>query len=130
MKLGRYCIFNHTAYFAVLKHYTCDLFYSLFPCLLNLKVIQVKILPYHINDPEFANELVDSFLKICKCVKGQNHHQTVSKPDEDLKTVNSGAGVSPQNSVNISYSLNDFPNAKPGCYFFLSYRYDYDVLIH
>ncbi|XP_063949826.1 toMV susceptible protein tm-1(GCR26) isoform X2 [Daucus carota subsp. sativus] len=46
---------------------------------------QIKILPYHINDPEFANELVDSFLKIFKCVKGHNHHQAVSKPDEDLK---------------------------------------------
>lgn len=74
---------------------------------------QVKILPYHINDPEFANELVDSFLKICKCVKGHNHHQAVSKPDEDLKTDNSGAGVKPQYSGIISYSLNDLPNAKP-----------------
>lgn len=74
---------------------------------------QVKILPYHINDPEFANELVDSFLKICNSIKGHKHHQAVSKPDEDLKIDNSGSGVKPQDGGIISYSLSDFPNAEP-----------------
>uniref|UniRef100_A0A5B6YLX7 TIM-barrel signal transduction protein n=1 Tax=Davidia involucrata TaxID=16924 RepID=A0A5B6YLX7_DAVIN len=73
---------------------------------------QVKVYPYHINDPEFANELVNSFLEICKNSKGASDQQDFCKPNQDLqedsvsKMYSSGYGT-------ISNSPSDFPDAKP-----------------
>ncbi|KAA8531909.1 hypothetical protein F0562_006373 [Nyssa sinensis] len=71
---------------------------------------QVKVYPYHINDTEFANELVNSFLEICKNYKGASDQQDFCKPNQDLQadsvSKTSGYGT-------ISYSLSDFPDAKP-----------------
>lgn len=74
--------------------------------------------PYHINDPEFANELVDSFLAICKNINGANHNEAISEPYQH-QVDDSVSKVNAQDSGIVSYSLNDYPNAKPGCYLLL-----------
>lgn len=77
--------------------------------------------PYHINDPEFANALVDSFLDI-SMKNSKDASPQHSEPNQDLhvdfsKNKSSGYEI-------ISYSPSDFPDARPGCilYAFL-FRY-------
>ncbi|XP_047337629.1 toMV susceptible protein tm-1(GCR26) [Impatiens glandulifera] len=73
---------------------------------------QVKLLPYHINDPEFSCALVDSFLEICKTSQCSRPEPEICKPNQGFhedyvpikKFTEYGA---------ISYSLSDFPDAKP-----------------
>lgn len=73
---------------------------------------QIKVSPYHINDPEFVDEVVGSFLEICKYLKYTSDQQDFVDPNHNLqegsasKTNTSGYGT-------ISYSLSDFPDAKP-----------------
>lgn len=71
---------------------------------------QVKVYPHHINDPEFANALVDSFLAIST----NNSTDSISPRDttSDSKQNVNKAGVS-KNSITIIRSPSDFPNARP-----------------
>ena len=73
------------------------------------------MLPYHINDLEFVNEVVDSFIQICKDSEGTRDFQAFVDPKTDLPE----RSVSEMNAScqgTISYSLSDYPNAKPGQY--------------
>ncbi|PSS06050.1 UPF0261 protein like [Actinidia chinensis var. chinensis] len=74
---------------------------------------QVKVLPYHINDLEFVNEVVDSFIQICKDSEGTRDFQAFVDPKPELPE----RSVSEMNAScrgTISYSLSDYPNATPG----------------
>ncbi|GMP27358.1 hypothetical protein CsSME_00003390 [Camellia sinensis var. sinensis] len=62
---------------------------------------QIKVSPYHINDPEFVDEVVGSFLEIYFVDPNHNLQEGSAS-----KTNTSGYGT-------ISYSLSDFPDAKP-----------------
>ncbi|XP_059623597.1 toMV susceptible protein tm-1(GCR26) isoform X2 [Cornus florida] len=73
---------------------------------------QVKVYPYHINDPEFANKLVDSFLEICKNSKGAIGQQDFCESNQDLQK-DSVSKINSSGYGTISYSPNDFPDAKP-----------------
>lgn len=71
--------------------------------------------PYHINDPEFAEVLVDSFLEITskdnkdscglKIVLAENSQD---RQNDSISESNSSA------HQNIIYSPSDFPEARPG----------------
>lgn len=77
---------------------------------------QVKICPYHINDPEFANALVDSFLEICGSGKSYIMHRGISEPNQDMEERqenNPPSKISSMGNRTICYSLTDFPDAKP-----------------
>lgn len=73
---------------------------------------KVKVLPYHINDPEFVNELVSSFLEICGNSNMITNQPDTVEPEPNLQqgtaSVTYTSAVSP-----ISYCLSDFPAAKP-----------------
>ncbi|RWR82438.1 UPF0261 protein [Cinnamomum micranthum f. kanehirae] len=75
---------------------------------------QVKVLPYHINDPEFADALVDSFLemqnKILKisCLQQSAFHEQKQDHIEDTVPVGCFSG-----SSGIWYNPSDFPDAQP-----------------
>ncbi|XAR73841.1 hypothetical protein NMG60_11007944 [Bertholletia excelsa] len=71
---------------------------------------KVKVLPYGINDPEFVNELVDSFMEICKNHKGTSDQSV--ETHHDLQE-GSASKMSTSGYDTISYSLSDFPDAKP-----------------
>lgn len=73
-----------------------------------LAFLQVKLLPYHINDPEFANALVDAFLSMD--VKASSTAQTPQ--DGHIKKSRSGQKIS--DSSIIWRPPVDFPDAKPG----------------
>ncbi|OEL19846.1 Uncharacterized protein y4oV, partial [Dichanthelium oligosanthes] len=68
---------------------------------------EVKLLPYHINDPEFANALVDAFLgmdvKAC----------STAQPQQDGNIKKSCSGQKILDSSIIWRPPVDFPNAKP-----------------
>ncbi|XVE87339.1 hypothetical protein DITRI_Ditri18aG0109800 [Diplodiscus trichospermus] len=75
---------------------------------------QVKIYPYHINDPEFANALVDSFMEICSNnpteyslpqVTSNERSQDLQKA-HDYNMNSSSSGI-------VTYSPSNFPDAKP-----------------
>ncbi|KAF9620083.1 hypothetical protein IFM89_010733 [Coptis chinensis] len=75
---------------------------------------QIKAFPYHINDPEFANALVDSFLEISPDISKDFDPRTEEHPrsDQDLcgecisRKDFSGGGT-------ISSTPVDFPEARP-----------------
>lgn len=48
-----------------IHHSCCSITKFFLVKLENCVYLQVKMCPYHINDPEFANALVDSFMEIC-----------------------------------------------------------------
>ncbi|XP_038882761.1 toMV susceptible protein tm-1(GCR26) isoform X2 [Benincasa hispida] len=75
---------------------------------------QVKVYPYHINDPEFAEVLVNSFLEITsKDTDSCGPKLVLAETSQDLlKDSISVSNLSA--NVNISYSPSDFPEAKPG----------------
>lgn len=64
--------------------------------------------PHHINDPDFANALVDSFLEI-----STKESMAMSPLQDDVpeftKDVYNGS---------IVRSPSDLPAAKPGCFFY------------
>lgn len=72
---------------------------------------QVKVLPHHINDPEFANALVNSFLEISVDYEGVNirafHESAQSTQDKT-----SACTIHPHSPTHVSYSLSNFPDAK------------------
>ncbi|KAM7516220.1 hypothetical protein LguiA_005803 [Lonicera macranthoides] len=61
------------------------------PCLFINGVLMVKVCPYHINDLEFANALVNSFLEICKTSKAPDGHQAIGEPKKDVQVGNSAS---------------------------------------
>ncbi|RLN11913.1 hypothetical protein C2845_PM09G13200 [Panicum miliaceum] len=68
---------------------------------------EVKLLPYHINDPEFANALVDAFLGMD--VKASSKAQS----QEDGREKKSSSGQKSSDKSIIWRSPVDFPDAKP-----------------
>ncbi|TYK12597.1 UPF0261 protein [Cucumis melo var. makuwa] len=74
---------------------------------------QVKVYPYHINDPEFAEELVNSFLEITpKDTDSCGPKLVLAETSQDLqKDFISKFNLSANG--NITYSLSDFPEARP-----------------
>ncbi|GKU99209.1 hypothetical protein SLEP1_g12087 [Rubroshorea leprosula] len=75
---------------------------------------QVKSYPYHLNDPEFADALVDSFLKISM----KNH--TESSPSQNASTDSSldlqkdyASNIKSVTCESITFSPRDFPDARP-----------------
>ncbi|KAK4710191.1 hypothetical protein R3W88_004704 [Solanum pinnatisectum] len=74
---------------------------------------QVKVFPYHINDVEFANALVDSFLEIYPKSRHVECQPAESKSIQEIQNDNAILQKYPScNGKNFS-RLNDFPNAKP-----------------
>lgn len=73
--------------------------------------------PYHINDPEFANALVDSFLEISEngllASSSSGSASSGSSQDHVEKIV---PEVSTTTCGTIAYTPSDFPDAKPGLY--------------
>ncbi|CAA2995414.1 Tm-1 [Olea europaea subsp. europaea] len=73
---------------------------------------QVKVFPHHINDLEFANALVDSFLEICTNYKGACNNQTSYESIQDIQKDTSVSEISIRRNSTVSYCLSIFPNAK------------------
>lgn len=77
---------------------------------------QIKVYPYHINDVEFANAIVDSFLEINKKNGKEFSPQiavAVSIEDSNVATVPTMGYSSFEATI---YSPSDFPDAHPGDY--------------
>lgn len=69
--------------------------------------------PHHINEPAFANALVDSFLEIS--MKNSVDSSPISESQQDVYKSNvSGMGLT-SHDINIVRGPSDFPDAKPGC---------------
>ncbi|KAL2236316.1 UNVERIFIED_CONTAM: ToMV susceptible protein tm-1(GCR26) [Sesamum indicum] len=73
---------------------------------------QVKVFRHHINDLEFANALVDSFLEICTNLIGVGSQATCGST-EGAQDKTSAPKISSQSVISVSYSLSNFPDAKP-----------------
>ncbi|XP_012491632.1 toMV susceptible protein tm-1(GCR26) isoform X1 [Gossypium raimondii] len=75
---------------------------------------QVKMYPYHINDPEFAKALVDSFMEICsKNPTDSSLPQVAScESSQDLQKGHDH-NVSSSSSGTLTYSPSNFPDARP-----------------
>ncbi|XP_031400969.1 uncharacterized protein LOC116210943 isoform X3 [Punica granatum] len=73
---------------------------------------QIKVLPLHINDPEFANSIVDSFLEISKDLKDSTLRVAKSGSDHDINEKYETCTV-PSSSWSSIYSPSDFPDARP-----------------
>ncbi|XP_064995948.1 toMV susceptible protein tm-1(GCR26)-like isoform X1 [Musa acuminata AAA Group] len=73
---------------------------------------QVMIFPNHINDPEFAEALVDSFLEIFKFSRSGTPQQTVRTP-ESQSLVNDILKGNYSDGTAIWRAPIDFPDAKP-----------------
>ncbi|KAF9678276.1 hypothetical protein SADUNF_Sadunf07G0018100 [Salix dunnii] len=73
---------------------------------------QVKVYPFHINDPEFADALVDTFLEISLGnPKDSNHLQNpVSEPNLELQDV---SNLNSSSHETIYFSLSSYPDARP-----------------
>lgn len=69
---------------------------------------QVKLFPYHINDPEFANALVDAFLSM------DVQASSSAQPKQDLNIGKSCSRQKISDSSIIWRTPVDFPDAKPG----------------
>lgn len=75
---------------------------------------KVEVCPYHINDPEFAKVLVDSFLEIsgknvaCPSTQKQSFDKNHKELREDVK---SEAISSTYTCPSIHYSLSELPDA-------------------
>nr|XP_016446125.1 PREDICTED: UPF0261 protein y4oU-like isoform X1 [Nicotiana tabacum] len=79
----------------------------------NSEHCQVKVFPYHINEVEFANALVDSFLEISSKSRHVEYQPAESESIQDIQKENAVLQkYSPHNGKALS-RLNDFPNAKP-----------------
>ncbi|KAL0344263.1 UNVERIFIED_CONTAM: ToMV susceptible protein tm-1(GCR26) [Sesamum angustifolium] len=73
---------------------------------------QVKVFPHHINDLEFANALVDSFLEICTNLIGVGSQATCGST-EGTQDKTSAPKISSESVISVSYSLSNFPDANP-----------------
>ncbi|XP_022741802.1 uncharacterized protein LOC111293274 [Durio zibethinus] len=75
---------------------------------------QVKMYPYHINDPEFADALVDSFLEIClKNPTDCSLPQVASSESSQDLQKGHDYNVNSSNSGTLTYSPSNFPDARP-----------------
>ncbi|MBA0560760.1 hypothetical protein Golob_017638 [Gossypium lobatum] len=75
---------------------------------------QVKTYPYHINDPEFAKALADSFMEICsKNPTDSSLPQVAScESSQDLRKGHD-YNVSSSSCGTLTYSPSNFPDARP-----------------
>uniref|UniRef100_A0A7N0V4M8 Tm-1 protein n=1 Tax=Kalanchoe fedtschenkoi TaxID=63787 RepID=A0A7N0V4M8_KALFE len=71
---------------------------------------KVKVYPYHINDIEFANALVDSFLEISSKSPEDVGHEDSARNEDPAKNFPIEESSSVKNT--ICYNLNSFPDAK------------------
>uniref|UniRef100_A0ACD5ZS10 Uncharacterized protein n=1 Tax=Avena sativa TaxID=4498 RepID=A0ACD5ZS10_AVESA len=75
---------------------------------------QVKLLPYHINDPEFANALVDAFLSMdIKASSDITQKNNLVLPKEDANKGESCSGERTSDSSIIWRPPVDYPDARP-----------------
>ncbi|VAI85742.1 unnamed protein product [Triticum turgidum subsp. durum] len=75
---------------------------------------QVKLLPYHINDPEFANALVDAFLSMdIKASSAITQKNNMVLPKQDTNEKESSSGQKTSDSSIIWRPPMDFPDARP-----------------
>lgn len=75
----------------------------------------MKILPYHINDPEFANVLVDAFLSMdIKASSAITQKNNMVLPKQDTNEKESSSGQKTSDSSIIWRPPMDFPDARPG----------------
>jgi sulfur carrier protein ThiS len=75
----------------------------------------VKLLPYHINDPEFADALVDAFLSMDIKASGDiTRKNNMVVPKQDANKKESCAGERILDSSIIWRPPVDYPDAKPG----------------
>lgn len=71
--------------------------------------------PHHINDHEFANALVDSFLEISTKSSIRSPPSQVSIPESNQQTHESSVSkMNLSSSGAILRNLIDFPDARPG----------------
>ncbi|XP_047075615.1 toMV susceptible protein tm-1(GCR26)-like isoform X2 [Lolium rigidum] len=76
---------------------------------------QVKLLPYHINDPEFADALVDAFLSMDIKASGDiTRKNNMVVPKQDANKKESCAGERILDSSIIWRPPMDYPDARPG----------------
>lgn len=69
--------------------------------------------PYHVNDPEFVTEVVNSFIEICKNSKVTTDPQAFVEPYPNVQDGSVSMTTIPCHKT-VPYSLSDFPDAKPG----------------
>ncbi|XP_021834404.1 uncharacterized protein LOC110774166 [Prunus avium] len=75
---------------------------------------QVKVYPHHINDHEFANALVDSFLEISTKSSIRSPPSQVSIPESNQQAHESSVSkMNFSSSGTILRNLIDFPDARP-----------------
>jgi hypothetical protein len=75
----------------------------------------VKLLPYHINDPEFADALVDAFLSMdTKASSNTTQENKMVLPKQDASKKESCAGERTSDSSIIWRRPVDYPDARPG----------------
>ncbi|XP_006656969.1 toMV susceptible protein tm-1(GCR26) [Oryza brachyantha] len=75
---------------------------------------EVKMLPYHINDPEFANVLVDSFLSMdVKASNAMGPEKNTVQHNQDANTKEYYSRQRTSDSSVIGRSPVDFPDARP-----------------
>ena len=75
----------------------------------------MKLYPCHINDSEFANALVDSFLEIsAKNSKDSSFVQIASPEANQEFQENTVSKMNLSSFGAILYSPSDFPDARPG----------------
>lgn len=74
---------------------------------------QVKKFPYHINDPEFANALVDSFLEIGSNISEDFGHQQNAFLNLNQDLPKEGIPVKLPGYGSIDSSFMDYPEARP-----------------
>ena len=90
----------------------------------------MEIYPYHINDPEFAEVLVDSFLQISGKNVADPSTQKLSSDEhnkelhEDAK---SEAKTSSYSCASIHYSLSELPDANKGSLFTVYLFWHYNL---
>lgn len=79
--------------------------------LFNVCIIQVKVYPHNINDSEFADALVDSFLEISgkNLMAFSSAHRVSCERHED-----SVSNIYSSSHGTICYSPSNFPDARPG----------------
>ncbi|XP_058092007.1 toMV susceptible protein tm-1(GCR26) [Magnolia sinica] len=76
---------------------------------------QVKTLPYHINDPKFADALVDAFLEMnVKITENATPHDNAFvEPNQDLQKEDVTLHGNATDYRTIWHNPTDFPNARP-----------------
>ncbi|KAM0970384.1 hypothetical protein FF1_018468 [Malus domestica] len=73
---------------------------------------KVRVYPHHINDPEFANALVDSFLEISTKSSIQSTPPQVHESNQQVHE-SSVSKINLSSSETVPRNLSDFPDARP-----------------